>query len=855
MCVPKRSKLGQRISRKFLSATLRALCVGIPGWRGAETARHWERVSTDSALRPMDGRKPRILCLLSAGRTLPLVLCLLACGCAATREVRRARTAMAQGRPILARGHLESAARLSPKRLRDPEFREKLRIARRDARHAEGAQLARGQKWDAALNAFEDVLEIESGWPDALRSIAETKQWAAAALHQQALAQADMGRARDAAASAARALTYVPDHPGAQQAHHATQFPEADETRGGVHYRIATQHITTQRWPEAAEALREATVANPNHLPARARLFEAKERVSRAKALFDKAVSALEQHDLGEAESAFSRSLDVTPHAGRTAERLEHVKQLIAHATKLTEQAQDHLAHRRWDSAIKSAGNVLQLWSTHPQAEELRSTAASGAARDAITQGRELLKQAHYTRAEREFERALTYRPDSAKAKESLSDAALARARSAEVGEAWGAALLWRITAQQRHQRKSDSAEITRTITRVLNRLQTDLSLAVLGPGGKIDADALDLAQGLRDRLQAKLPSFIQLSPADLSGKETNVDYELRLECLGINIDQEVIQRASRTHLYNVEHRFPNVEIARTRELIHSCEHQVTVLSHRLTEAESRLHHLRRSAPPTPRHPKKHDASTGGNAASPSTRHGQRGRHETGEADQDNAHHGGTNHAHQGEHHAHAKYAEHQRREQHLQSQVNRCRRDLDNERRELRRLRRRLDSLPRTIVEVHRKTWPYVRVTERKTGRLVARLNLVSTKTGKPAAEQVFEVSKQDQDDAIENPNPDIGLKSDPLILRTNQSIRGSLLNAASIRTAEAAIDMVHEQIRLRLEQERDAVRGQDLVSPQRLEREVTAILARQARGSTSATADLEQLRQTLEERASKTN
>jgi hypothetical protein len=98
----------------------------------------------------------------------------------------------------------------------------------------------------------------------------------------------------------------------------------------------------------------------------------------------------------------------------------------------------------------------------------------------------------------------------------------------------------------------------------------------------------------------------------------------------------------------------------------------------------------------------------------------------------------------------------------------------------------------PVTVTESFSAEWPYVINHYEKSGDIRTRIQITSNVPG--ATPEVITVRKtfRQKDATVNNPNPRIGLRADPLILSSNDEVRTSLIRTAGSEVAAKIVAAV---------------------------------------------------------------
>lgn len=204
-----------------------------------------------------------------------------------------------------------------------------------------------------------------------------------------------------------------------------------------------------------------------------------------------------------------------------------------------------------------------------------------------------------------------------------------------------------------------------------------------------------------------------------------------------LHIPTVTITDDSRRHSYDVEYEVPNPDLPHLEHDLHRIEIDIQNLSRRESRLERRHHHL-------------HLQHSFGPSCG----------------------------CHHEVHHAHWQLASVQR--------------DLRSAHADHRRASHRLYAAPHFVTRVRTEYWPYTRSTHVRTATLAADFALPD------GSAQPIEVRITDSDTTISPARPDLGLREDPLDLRSDTALQDDLLDLAAQRMAK---QLTHRLIRDRVE------------------------------------------------------
>ncbi len=295
--------------------------------------------------------------------TVVMTMALLS-GCAAQEYRKRGDVSLEAGKPAQALHEYQMALQEDPALARNKKFAANLRQAKRDHALNEGRRFAKAKKWDASLDQFREVLRIDGNDLTAQTEINRTKVKAADDVYQQALRHADENHMDAARAALTRALRYVPEHANANAAQRSLTAHEAIATKLAE----ARAAVADKKWKAAMTAFIHARDRDPNCLPARGELSQARNTLGRAQKLHASAVARADQRKLEAALHAAQQSRDIWPHNPQIEGLLDRINTKRDRARQAAEQGDVHLQSGKLHDAQLEYARALRFQEDHPSA-------------------------------------------------------------------------------------------------------------------------------------------------------------------------------------------------------------------------------------------------------------------------------------------------------------------------------------------------------------------------------------------------------------------------------------------------------------------------------------------------------
>jgi len=687
-----------------------------------------------------------------------LVAALTLGGCAWQKQVNRGEAALEAGNPVSAERYFAAALRLKPELATDRDFTEALHVARRDAALVQAEQRLAARNPLAAITLFEASLDVEPGHRPAADGLTRAKLAAAEMFLADARDKADDGDLAGATERVGKALDQVADHRPSLDAKASLDRPATAGKPAAVEaYVGGLNAISDQRWGDAHAKLRAARAADPNHLPARARLHQVEAVLARWAQAYEDGREQSEARELDAAIASLERAATLRPHEPQTAALLADVKARRAESDGLVAEAEAAKAERRWDDAVAALNDAFALFPNHPEGTALYPRVLDAAAAHFTAIGDEHRVAGRLAEAVDAYNSARRYRLRHTPAVRGLAAVSMSRADSAASLARHGSALLYLLDAEGYYPSNRTSEAIQAARAQLIARAGFRLDLELDDHRAYAD-EANALHRRLRQQLQRNAPAVVLLpgrgerdDATELAGDGTGAAeaarlarpmYHAELKLTGFVIDLDTVRRENLEHPYTLESEVANPDIPKLRGAIAACESELDGLHHRLRRVHRALDRLACACDPL--------------ACS----------------------------------HVHERHR--------LERRAYDIKREIDVVEGKLRALRRDLAVAPLTITVVEQRRWPFTRTTYRKTG--VARGSL--SVTGPADVDAVkLAADHKETDSTIDRPNPRVGLDADPLSLTEDAAIEDGLLDEAAIEGSKALLRGVLTAEALRLQ------------------------------------------------------
>ncbi|MCK4625698.1 MAG: hypothetical protein KAV00_10335, partial [Phycisphaerae bacterium] len=453
--------------------------------------------------------------------------------------------------------------------------------------------------------------------------------------------------------------------------------------------------------------------------------FVEKFKRARSLAAYEKGTSLANQGLWEQAIIKFSETLEIDPESAHAKRAIIQAQARRDETERLYSDAAHLAKQRRWDDAIRQAEAALKISPFHRPASDVLAVAKNSAAAEHCEAGNRLLAGNNLAEAEMEFRRSLRYIPTLVPAREGLARADCIRGMADQEKGLWGSALLWYTDANNHISKREYIDKIEAARNRVFSRISFGIGVNVTDARVRRTVESSALRSRVFANISARKPPFLRIESAKNIANPPSYTVSVSLEDLSVRGGQGLVRSENRTHYYTAYRKIPNPEIPRLRIL--------------LRIARRDLARLRR------------DFNRKGHATGKFKRSTRRGK----------------------------RRAPTRRPQDHRHGKATRItKRHIERKRAQVRHLRHRLAVAPYTITESFSANWPYVINYYEKSGVIRASIRITNADGVTIDAITVRKTFRQ-TDTTIDNPNPRIGLRVDPLILCSNDEARTSLIRA----------------------------------------------------------------------------
>ena len=718
--------------------------------------------------------------------TLLLVSWTLLCsGCAARRLVKQGDAALLAGDGAQAANYYRRALEEDSGLAGKEKFRRGFTQARTLAAYDKGVSLSDKGDWEKAMGKFAEALDLDPNFAKASAALANARRQASKARHAQAIKYADEGQLDRAVAELRRALQLDPDNFDAKEAlDSVTRKRQQERARAEAAYVESLALIEPKRWGQAESAFGEVLAADPNHLPARAKLHQAQEQLGKAKALFIMGSSLLRAKSLDKSIEVLENVVEIWPHHPEVDGHLAQARNLRRRAQELYVAAAKLAGQSRWDETVATARSALAIFPGHPKAKALHASACANAAEAHWRSGEAQFAKANLAAAEAEYLRCFDFMPRYTQARQGLARLYTQRGAEAEKAQQWGSALLWHMESVEQYP----STERRRQVKAMRSRVHARAAFAVgvnVGGAPHVAPHVAAVSKSLLASLSRKKPGFLTITGAKPKAAPA---YTAQLRMTELHVSTAMTSSEDRIHRYSIERDVPNPEIPRLQGL--------------LASAEGTLDRLRADF-------NRRCATCGGSGRVQCTScegrgHRRRDRDSSGERRRR-----GDGDGKRRERDGKRRRSDDERPERvkcrHCDGSgrrtCGRCRgsgratsvsqNDIARQRRRVVGVRGQLAGAPAFVTQSFPAQWPYTVEYFTKTGRLTASFS-VTPAGGQPGEPAIIRDSRTHRDSVVRNANPDIGLATDPLSLPTDWSVRADLIANVAAQAAQRTIATV---------------------------------------------------------------
>lgn len=614
-----------------------------------------------------------------------------------------------------------------------------------------------------AIDTYEQSLAV---WPfneNAINGLAQANRLQGMADRQLAESEAEKakGRWEQAIAAADKGLSIDRSHAGL-----IAHRREIGEQAAADYARVGVEQLEQGKLDEAEASFARSVELDRSLRQAANGLQQTRAQRGEALSLADKGEAHLKTRQMTGAIELLSRSLALWPFNGDASALLEEAKTQQAEADKRYALAKASVEEGSWDEAMSKVEAGLAMDRSHSGLIALQQAVPKRAATHFAQQGDAELAADRYDQAQVFYVTALSYVDDDDKALVGMADVYQERGEALEKKGLIGGALLHYAVGRAYQPEHAVSESLERATYAVRSRVGMGLGLSVTqARRGAIRND--DLAKALTDQLRP-----YRLDGLGVGGR--NEPYTLKLSIDQAVIDTRRVRSANYTHPYNVTELRHNDAyddlvacIQREDAAYHKVEAEYDHWMHKLEDA--RRHYKSIGKPTAPGKPQGGKRGAGEDAAQQ-----QRYEHELA---------------------AYQKQLKAYRRAKAAADEIRRkCERLKDLMSRHDRALidyKHKLSRTPHKVEVVCEHQWPYAVETHERYGKFVITSTLIDNATGRAVERTTHQAQFAVQDDAVLQPNPEIGLACDTLEFPSDASISSQLKDELVQAAAPWAVNL----------------------------------------------------------------
>ncbi len=488
-------------------------------------------------------------------------------GCAGPSLKSQGDAYLLSNRPGDAVSCYEQALARDPDLAADASLVSQLRRARGLVAYDLGRQQAAAGRWDDAVDRFRHSVEQDPSLERAKAALKRAQREASKVHHKKALEHADRGQFNQAIVEFKKALELDPGNLDAKDALDSIQKKKQDSlNRAQKLYEGALALIGERRWGRASAALEQAFLANRNHLPCRAAMTRARERIAAAKRLCTDGANLLTARRLDGARKMLTDALDIWPFYPEARELLGKADSFRKQADDLYRKALGLAGANKWDEAFQAAVASVQAFPFDQKSQALLRRATHEAAAAHHKLGTTLLANGELAKAEKEFVHALGYLPKMPEAKQGLAEADVVRGDEAAKKAHWGSALLWYMLAADHVRSKAHDEKVKTARKKVVDRIRLVVQVEVRGAAGAPPNAVAALEKGVLAQVSRTKPAFLQLAAA--AKVVPAADYGAVVQLNKLAVVGGLARTEQRTFVYQVYRNVPNPEVPKLQGLL-----------------------------------------------------------------------------------------------------------------------------------------------------------------------------------------------------------------------------------------------------------------------------------------------
>jgi len=289
---------------------------------------------------------------------------------------------------------------------KDPAFKTMLKHAQVECLYSKASNLASRGEWEKAITYYEDALKIDPLHTGAKYGLQEAKRKFSNVLLKEGLRCADQGKLNEAISKLEKACKYNPQNRDAKEALElAIRTKEQYEAKAEEGYKKGLKYFNTKKWDKALSAFEIAIKYNPNHVLARNKVEETRQKIRETRNLYQQGMMYYKQKDWKRAIPLFEAALAISPYFPQAAQRIKEAQNQIKKAKNLYEQGMRLYKNKKLEEAYVKLKDALNT-------DPFNKTPKQPLAQICYTKAIFYEKKGKLGNALIECKKALTYVPD-----------------------------------------------------------------------------------------------------------------------------------------------------------------------------------------------------------------------------------------------------------------------------------------------------------------------------------------------------------------------------------------------------------------------------------------------------------
>ncbi len=405
----------------------------------------------------------------------------------------------------------QNAIKEDPEILEDPEIKSRVWQSELNMNLASARDSKKNNDWLNALDDYQKVLGIDAGNPEAIQQIPLMKNKLCVSYLDKAVDAAVQGYKDEAERMVGLAVEADPLN---TLGNRASAIIKSDDS------------VSSKDLEQLVKESEEQVALFTYNIPARINIYKANLQMKKARAVYDEALKADQEGKFRRSHELASEALKIWPHHSESQTLRDRSKSKIDEVDRLADVFTKLIQDKKWDDAKAVIGKISSMDRELSLAYNMTNELEEKASDYHLQLGREYKSNNDFTKAEREFRKALTFKDEWKVAKQEIVLLRLVKSellvKQGKTGEAFLTLQALKYTGITTY-RLDDEIELLEG--KILNSISVPVEITVSSSGGTKPLEA-DMQSRLEAALKKSGRSVLKSSYGEEKAYVLKVDLE-----------------------------------------------------------------------------------------------------------------------------------------------------------------------------------------------------------------------------------------------------------------------------------------------------------------------------------------